>query len=349
MGNGIDLVVPGLFGPVPVPPQDLPPLPALDRLLGRADRHQVDAADPLASLFARFGIPSEAGQDAPSAAFTRLVEDASGDFTGYWLHADPVHLRPDRDQLLLFDARHLGLTREEADTLIAELNAHFDSDGLHLAAPVPDRWYLRLDTPPSIRTTPLHAAAGRGIGPLLPRGEDAIRWASLLNEVQMLLHDSPVNQARERAGRVTVSGIWPWGGGRLPEASPIADYESVYAEHSLAQGLARVAGISARPLPEDLSELISDGLTGSRLIFWDGLWPAVLDEDADAWLAGLEQMERAATTLLAAVVSGRVAGLDIDPCDGTLFRVTRRALRRFWRRAPTFGQRLVDPRSPNRG
>lgn len=148
-GATLDLLIPGLFGPVPIPPADVPPTPALDRLLARAER--VPAESGLeAALLGRFGVAP--GGDLPSAPFSRLADDPGADPTGWWLHADPVHLRPDRDQLRLFDARHLAVTREEANALVALFNAHFAADGLRLEAPLPGRWYLQAEHPPEIRT-----------------------------------------------------------------------------------------------------------------------------------------------------------------------------------------------------
>ena len=50
-------------------------------------------------------------------------------------HADPVHLRPDRDRLILFDSRNLGITHEEAGALVGLFNGHFAADGMRLQAP----------------------------------------------------------------------------------------------------------------------------------------------------------------------------------------------------------------------
>jgi hypothetical protein len=343
MGNRIDLLVPGLLGPVPAHPADVPRLPALERLLARADRLPGPASHPLTALSKRFGMRSERPHDLPSAPLCRLFDDPEGNASGYWLHADPVHLRPDRDQLLLFDARHLDLHPEEAEALAAEFNAHFRADGLRLQTPVCGRWYLGLDSDPEIRTTPVDLASGRGIRPLMPKGDEATRWAALLNETQMLFHHSPVNQDRERSGRLTVSGIWPWGGGSLPMTPLRSAYGWVRAEHPFALGLARAAGVDDGPLPEDDVALTLAESEKGVLVFWDRLWPAVLDADPDAWVLGIKRLEHLAAGLLGAVARGRVERLDLDPCDGSLFRVARRELRRFWRRGPAFSARLVGP------
>jgi len=51
----------------------------------------------------------------------------------------------------------------------------------------------------------------------LPENSDnnhaKIKWRRLQNELQMLLHDHPVNAAREARGELAINGIWFWGAG----------------------------------------------------------------------------------------------------------------------------------------
>ena len=50
----------------------------------------------------------------------------------------------------------------------------------------------------------------------LPIDRATAHWRRLSNEVQMLLHDHPVNLRRQQAGQVPVNALWFWGGGALP-------------------------------------------------------------------------------------------------------------------------------------
>ena len=328
----IDLLIPGLFGPVPVRAADLPDLRALEKLLGRADRLAAKGRDSIALLFDRFGIEIGRDQDPPSAPFSRLADAPDADPSGFWLHADPVHLRPDRDRLLLFDARHLGLKREEADSLVGLFNGHFAADGLHLEAPATDRWYLCADKPPRMRASALSDVVGRSIERSSLRGEDASEWMRWLNEAQMLFHHSDVNQRRERAGRPTVSGIWPWGGGSLPASMPASRCDSVLACAPLAVGLARAVGVDAHPIPEmpDAIPAVEPG--GRMLLYWDTLWPAVLDGDGAAWIRELSRFEKWLGMLTDWLRRGELGELSLFPCDETRLRATRGVMRRFWRR-----------------
>ena len=42
----------------------------------------------------------------------------------------------------------------------------------------------------------------------------------LLNEVQVLLHQHPLNAARQTRGLPPVNSVWFWGAGRLPAPGP---------------------------------------------------------------------------------------------------------------------------------
>ena len=182
-------------------------LPALQRLLarGRADSSAWSGLD--AWLLDEFEV--ERQQDWPSAPFALLGEgELPGD--NCWVHADPVSLRADRNSLLLADAALLNIRPDEARTIAETLNAHY-GDELELRVATPDRWYARLHTPPKGETTPLSSVAGRAIEP----GRGAMGWHALMNEMQMLLHDHPVNEAREARGEAAINGVWLWGAGRL--------------------------------------------------------------------------------------------------------------------------------------
>ncbi len=333
----LDCLVPGLFGPVPVQPAEVPPTPVLSRLLGLADRlsgperlagaarpTQGGTADPCRTLFHLFGHATAPDRDCPSAPYGYLAEapGASLATTSYVLHADPVHLRPDRDRLVLFAGPDFAPDRAEADALVALFNHHFGVEGPRLEAPTPEHWYLLTDKPPDLVTQPLAAVLGRPIAGQLPQGAEARHWARFLNEVQMLFHHSEVNQRREAAGIPSLNGLWLWGGGSLVAPPGQASYERVFSADPLALGLARASGIPTAPLPADLGAVLATAGTtlsasaptplptrtpnqaapsetrtatpaspAAILIHWTGLWEAVLAADGPAWLASLSALE----------------------------------------------------------
>jgi len=122
----VHLICPGLFGLCP-DPRALPQTPSLDRLLARADAHESPPRDPLETLAAQFGVCAPPGGDLPSAALCLLAEAPDQARAGCWFHADPVHLRADRDRLLLFSGPSLAVTDAEAAALVSAFNAHFEA------------------------------------------------------------------------------------------------------------------------------------------------------------------------------------------------------------------------------
>lgn len=342
----VRVICPGLLGFPNLDPRSVPPTPALDRLMACAGAQASPPRDPLETLAAQFGVIAPHGGDLATAALCLLAEVPDQARVGCWLHADPVHLRADRDRLLLFGGPSLGLCSEEASALVAAFNAHFEADGLELVAPSPTRWYLRVPALPGIRTQPLHRASGRPLDAPVPSGPEARAWNRWQNEAQMLFHRHPVNQARAAAGRPLVSGVWTWGGGVLPQV-PNGPHLMV-SDHPLGAGLARALGarlLGLRALAQSSSAWLALA-PESVLIFWDALWWPALTPDGEAWCDALAELETLIAGLVVDLAAGRVRALVLD--DGECWRFTLGpwGLRRFWRQR---GFRHWLDRSPGAG
>ena len=328
------LLVPGLFGPVPLAPEAWPAAPALGRLLGRADRRPGGGAEPIATLLHGFGLSCPPDRDSPSAPFARLADlPGAPPPTGWVWHADPVHLRPESGDLVLFDAPGLDLRQAESEALAAAFNRHFAGAGWRLEVAAATRWYLHAEVSVPPRTTPLHAVVGRGLRDRLPRGAEAGAWNRMLNETQMLFHHAEVNRRRIERHRPPISGFWPWGGGTRPAAPPPRRYARVYATEALALGLAAASGAPAAPLPDDSRALGEAVDSGPVLVFWDRLWRPVLEADGAAWAEELGRLDRWARPLLAGSWNWNNRQLDLYSCAGEVFSLDAWSRRRFWRRA----------------
>ena len=313
-------------------------LPALQRLLarGRRDTQAWQGID--AWLLERFSV--ERQEDWPSAPFALLGEgEAPGD--ACWAHADPVSLRADRDRLLLADATLLKIQADEAHAIVATVERHF-GDAMRLIVAAPERWYARLALPPQGETTPLAAVAGR---PLVP-GRGAMGWHALMNEMQMLLYEHPVNLAREARGELPLNGIWLWGAGRLAAAS--TQFKSMAGEHPLAQGLARQAGIAAHAPPASATRWLS-GLAsqGIHVCVHDALLTAAKQGDSTRWLETLARLERDWFGPLQQALEARRIGMLTLCLGGARARASietvRQDLLRFWRRPQPLDRTLVIP------
>lgn len=344
MATALHLVIPGLLGPWP--PEDRadpgfprPAAPALEWLLARASAGPAPASAD-ADLLQMFGLAETADADLPVAAITRLADSAKAD-DGWWLRADPVHLRPDLHGVFLVDARVLAIEPAEADALTSAFNQTFAGDGLQLDPLRPDRWYLRLPADPGLRTHPLEKAIGRDIKPLLPQGPAKRRWHALLTEAQMLLHAHPVNRAREERAQPPINGIWLWGGGIRPAGarSPAA---GLYADDPLTRGLARLANTSVAPVPEHAGDwLDAAGGESDALVVLDTTRHDTADDDVAAWAKHIEQLENNWFAFCRRwLKTGRLTALHLHPGNGRTYAATSALRWRFWRRPKPLGVHL---------
>jgi hypothetical protein len=148
----------------------------------------------------------------PNAAITwqQLGNEAG---SGYWLYAAPVHLVLQRDSFSLAAPVPLPLEAEEANALTDLFNKHFEADSFtffwHETT-----WFLRMENNPNIHTNVPEAAINKDISAFLPTGEGAMQWAKFQNEIQMLLFEHPVNNAREAKGLPAINSVWCYGGGQ---------------------------------------------------------------------------------------------------------------------------------------
>ena len=324
----VHMVIPGLFLPQDVAADACAGLnlPALEMLLARG-RTQPMLTDTLETcLCEMFGVADS------SIAPVTLRADGMEPGSAYWLRADPVHMRMQREQMIL--QVDVPLSADEATQLCASLNAHFSAEGLCFFTPHPQRWYLQLVDAPDLLTHPCSQVAGRNANAHMPQGRDALRWHAVFNEIQMLFHEHAVNQAREARGELPVNSVWLWGGGR-EEGRLARPYARVCGDSQLADAFARAAGIPGAQLPDDARDLL-DGDHGDVLLVWEGLQRALQHGDLHAWRDSLRHFEQCcAAPLLDALRAGRIAQLTLDVLRAGAsqrFTLTRSAAWKLWRR-----------------
>lgn len=283
-----ELAIPGLFGD-----SAGVRFAALELLLARGRRVRA----PARSLEGWLSEAFELGDGPfPAGALTLLgCGDEPGEAT--WARADPTHLRFFRDHFATVPGETFEVQREEADALCEALSRHFAAQ-LAFRACEPRRWCARLFN-------------------------DAAPNDALVNEVQMLLHAHPLNEAREARGELTINSVRFWGAGRAPRRAQCR-WQSVAAADPAVRGAARLAGTRHRALPgsapEWLDRLPEDG---RHLALLDARETALADLERD-WFA----------PLLAALRSGRIGMVTLHAVDGSeevSFETIRGDLRRFWR------------------
>jgi hypothetical protein len=164
---------------------------------------------------------------------------------------------------------------------------------------------------------------------LQPQGADARRLRSVLNELQMLLFEHPVNQAREARGELPVNSLWLWGGGSLPGVP--ANAPTLYANDATARALAAFCGAENFPLPPQLDAAM---LKTQRLVLLDALTPAGQCGDAYGWREALRALESSwFVPLRAALRTLDSTGVQLlDPVNGRGLQLQRADAWKIWRR-----------------
>lgn len=307
-------------------------LPALEQFFSRAKRRTFAGAGLEAVMFDLFDVKRSSAADKPVAA-TTYAADTGQTGTGWCLRADPVHLVPDRDQLVLMMPEILSLSQAEADRLVADINVLFAEDGWRLEAGTPTRWYLHLPTDPQIRTYDLSQVRSRSIKEFLPTGPNGKQWHRVMNEVQMVLHTSVVNVERQAAGKLPVSSLWFWGGGKTPEVGH-SHWSKIWSNEPISLGLGTLSSTPRKAMPESADEWLQTARSpGEHLLVLDDLQQSWQCEGVEAWERCLREIESNwLAPFVKAIRQGELSELSLCTCQGDRFTLTRAGIKRWWRR-----------------
>lgn len=303
--------------------------------MGRSERRVLHGKGKnfLERCFEAFSLPCPADGDCPVGPVTALADGLSPQPDQYWIRMDPVHLVPRQAELLLMDASYFPLDMAEAEALLGALAAHFSALGWQCHAARPERWYVRLPQPLSIRNTPLPLAVGQSVNEAMATGRDARRWHVLLNEAQMLLHEHPVNRVREEMGLPVINSVWFWGGGTLPTI-PATPWQYLWSDDPLLQALARASAVPAANFPDEPSLWVRDLPEGTHLLVYSGPF-----DEGESFVRFEAQCVLPLTN---ALKQGRLDRLSVlagvaepDP-NAPVLMLNRQESGRWWRRSKRF-------------
>jgi len=297
----------------------LPGLPGTLWLASRGRRGATWHGDWRAWLLSRFGPGADTLQRCPPGASVRALATGGRD-QGSWACAQPVHLLTGLDHLRLAPLAGLALAPEEAQALADSINAALAGSGYTLSPAEPQPWSLACPTDIECDTVEPAQAEGRDIRDCLPAGRDGAQVRKLINELQMLLHEHPVNLGRAGRGLAPVNSIWLWGFGRArdPAGGPLP---ALCSDDAWLTGLWRLHGAEARPLAAAESALATE--TTLLLAATDvGADPAA---QLDRWESGL------CAPLVAALRGGRIRSASVLLGDAP-FAISHADRFAVWRR-----------------
>ena len=323
------IAVPSLAG---LAAADLPALrlPVAEWLVARGDRAPGPPASWRQWLLDDAGLGENLLERFPAGPCAHAAW-TGGPARGTWACAAPVHLLTAIDHLQLAAPVPLPLEAAESAALLASLEAHLAGTGFRLHS-FPGRGWL-CECPADLVCTAVEPAAaiGRNLRELLPGGRDAAHVRALVNELQMLLHEHPVNETRASRGAPAMNSLWLWGFGAAVE--PRAQAQGVLlTDDAWLAGLWRLHGGEVGS-PDELSA----HLRRSTAVLRVALAPANGDENLRDQLAALDQSLLAPAR--AALIDGTVQCLSVHTGQ-SVFEVPRYARWRLWRRLCPLGEVL---------
>lgn len=216
-----------------------------------------------------------------------------------WAALQPVHLHTALDHLILTAPEKLNLSTEESQALFEVAQPILAELSSRVLVPTPTYWYIGDEQVNDVAWCSPNRAVGRDINMWMPYGNKGKRWRQLHNEIQMLWHDHPVNQARLTRGALPVNALWLFGTGTLP-ALPLAfPFDYIFADDPLLSGIGKLAHTPTGKLPDNyeqaytyLSQSEHNSLNMQTLVWLDALIAPALQQDWSAWLSIFSDLER---------------------------------------------------------
>jgi hypothetical protein len=313
--------------------------PSLGMLLSRA---KVSVAPRPYSGFARalpheFWIASHLGliQDpvkelhqSPSIAAALMASHGVSQRSGTWFVVQPASFEVGMSHVSLTAIEQLALTDDESKALFEAARPYVEESGRTLVYGSPSAWFLRADDWADFVTSTPGTALGRNIDIWLPEGQQSRAWRRLHNEVQMLWHNHPVNDARAERGAKAANALWLWGQSSAIAALPthtydvvcnLTDWMSGVAKHTI--NIANATALLATPHQR-------------ALVLLDQLIGPILSEEWGMWLHEMQTLETDwFAPILSALQTGQLGSVRFI-LTGTEtiaeYMITRASLRKFW-------------------
>lgn len=133
----------------------------------------------------------------------------------------PCHWQVGMDQVVMRDPDSLRLSDEESQQLLQAMQPFLQEDGLQVTWHSALKWHVQGEGLADLATASLDRVIGQNVKPWMPVGPAARPLQRLQSEMQMLLYNHPVNDAREARRQITVNSFWLHGAGTLPGAATL--------------------------------------------------------------------------------------------------------------------------------
>jgi hypothetical protein len=265
----MQIVLPGALPPAaPIAAELAKRLPAAAPTLYALMRHGVGRQQPFDPRahgctpyegwqLEQAGFHPEPGQPIGTGLGPLRAGDEAAGQDRVWI-ADLAHVALGTDRASLVPAEALDLEPAEGMALYEAVRPLFADTPFDATALQPHRWRVRLPaglTPPSASPA---AVMGHPLQAWWTQDAATRPWRRLLNEIQMVWYEHPVNTARSARGQLPVNAVWLYGGAspwqRKPAITPgpqvFEDLHAPFLAEDWAgwlQAIERLDGAALRP------------------------------------------------------------------------------------------------------
>jgi len=252
--------------------------PWLSRWLIGADAGATATVAAASSPMAKpvTAISREAAAIAPPVpAYAQSGSTQNGATQNVAWMATPMHLIAGMTSVHVDRRSILRLDAADQTTLAADFQRVFHDSGFHLS-PLEAGDFLMLG-PEMPRAETREPARALG-GSMVQRSDTSIALRRLGAEIEMWLHDHPINDTRRRRGELPVTSLWLWGAGAIPASGDVGIARSganggpltavtaggspdhahgalAFGRDSYLQGLWAMRGAKVAPLPQQLADV----------------------------------------------------------------------------------------------
>jgi len=237
------------------------------------------------------------------------------------LCADPIELEAGMSDIAVGERLIDDLSSKENQQLAKELNQHFSQDGWQFVVSDSGHWYLLLpkDQKPN-DTTPVEQVLGQSLRNLIEGMED-VQWSRQINELQMLLYGSQVNQSRESQRLRSVSSFWMWDVNVAPNKTNL---DAAFIKGGDYQGevIANHFGLDYSAFDSTVNQ------QASGVYLYTGLIEPARFNHVELWHQQLTELEGFIEDLF----KNTSANITIDSCNGYTWRTGKKSLWKLFSR-----------------
>lgn len=323
--NQIHLLIPNLLSPLKLWKQDFnfhAQSQIVSELLASSQQQQTSNYGLSNTLFSKLGYQED--EELP-VAYYRYQADFGSPPDKPVMCADPINLQAGIDEIILSPEPITDLSNSDANELTEALNKHFVQDNWKFIVAESGNWYLKHQSDEVIHTTPLDCVRGKSIFKHLPKS-NTLNWHSLQNEIQMLLHMTPLNQTREIAGQLPINSLWFWGAGNATAHTGTID--TLWGDGKDIRTASLASQTSYKALPKTYDALRQ----GTHIIVLDSLYYPAIQDQYSQWQQALQQLEMTVLKPLSKICKQKNIQLIMNTCDGQEFLIIHKNSWKFWKK-----------------